>query len=101
MSKRDLIFRKPLMNAAGTLGFAPDFRVLKELGSLFDDFGAFITNPLSLRPRVAASQPALIEYSGGFLVAYRFAQSRLERNAQEICAPLERLAIANHCSSNG
>ncbi len=68
MSKRDLIFRKPLMNTAGTLGFTPDFRVLKELGSLFDDFGAFVTNPLSLRPRVAASQPALIEYPGGFLL---------------------------------
>jgi len=68
MSKRDLILRKPLMNAAGTLGFAPDFRVLKELGNLFDDFGAFITNPLSLRPRAAASKPALIEYPGGFLL---------------------------------
>ena len=68
MSKHELIFRKPLMNTAGTLGFTPDFRVLKELGSLFDDFGAFVTNPLSLRPRVAASQPALIEYPGGFLL---------------------------------
>jgi dihydroorotate dehydrogenase (NAD+) catalytic subunit len=68
MSKRDLFFHKPLMNAAGMLGFAPDFRVLKELGSLFDDFGAFVTNPLSLRPRVAASQPALIGYPGGFLL---------------------------------
>jgi dihydroorotate dehydrogenase (NAD+) catalytic subunit len=68
MSKRDLIFHKPLMNAAGILGFAPDFRVLKELGSLFDEFGAFVINPLSLRPRVAAAQPALIEYPGGFLL---------------------------------
>jgi len=64
MSKRDLIFRKPLMNAAGSLGFAPDFHALIP----WDDFGAFITNPLSLRPRTAASQPALIEYPGGFLL---------------------------------
>ncbi len=68
MSKRDLLFRKPLMNAAGTLGFTPDFRVLREPGSPFDDFGAFITNPVSLRPRTAASQPAMIEYPGGFLL---------------------------------
>ncbi|MGA7195020.1 MAG: hypothetical protein WBW94_15460 [Anaerolineales bacterium] len=64
MSKRDLIFRKPLMNAAGTLGFAPDFHAPIP----WDDFGAFITNPISLRPRAAASQPALIEYTGGFLL---------------------------------
>ena len=65
--KRDLYFSKPLMNAAGTLGFAPDLRVLKELGGL-NEFGAFVTNPLSLRPRAGASQPALIEYPGGFLL---------------------------------
>ena len=64
MSKRDLIFRKPLMNAAGMLGFAPDFHAPVP----WDEFGAFVTNPLSLRPRVAASQPALIEYPGGFLL---------------------------------
>ena len=67
MPKRDLTFRKPIMNAAGSLGFAPDFRVLEEIGFL-ESFGAFVTNPISLRPRVAASQPALIEFPGGFLL---------------------------------
>lgn len=64
MFKQDLIFRKPLMNMAGTLGFAPDLRAPVP----WDDFGAFVTNPLSLRPRAAAAQPALIEYPGGFLL---------------------------------
>jgi len=64
MTKRDLIFGKPLMNAAGTLGFAPD----PHAPVAWDDFGAFITNPISLRPRTAASQPAVIEYPGGFLL---------------------------------
>ena len=68
MSKRDLFFRKPLMNTAGILGFTPDFRVLRELGSPFDDFGAFITNPISQRPRTASAQPAMLEYPGGFLL---------------------------------
>ncbi len=68
MSKRDLIFRKPITNAAGSLGFAPDFRFLKEFGSLFDDFGAFVTNPVSLRPRRPTAKPALIEYPGGILL---------------------------------
>jgi dihydroorotate dehydrogenase (NAD+) catalytic subunit len=63
--KRDLYFSKPLMNAAGSLGFAPDFRSPGDLGSLF---GAFVTNPLSLRPRVPAAKPEIIEYQGGFLL---------------------------------
>ena len=49
------------MNAAGTLGFAPDLRGL-------EGFGAFVTNPISLRPRLPTTQPALIEYPGGFLL---------------------------------
>jgi dihydroorotate dehydrogenase (NAD+) catalytic subunit len=61
--KRDLYFSKPLMNAAGTLGFAPDLRN----GISLDSFGAFVTNPFSLRPRSPASKPAVLEYTGGFL----------------------------------
>jgi dihydroorotate dehydrogenase (NAD+) catalytic subunit len=65
--KRDLYFSKPIMNAAGSLGFAPDFRSLGDFGSL-NRFGAFVTNPISLRPRMPAAQPALIEFPGGFLL---------------------------------
>ena len=65
--KRDLYFSKPLMNAAGSLGFAPDLRGLKDLGGL-DRLGAFVTNPFSLRPRLPTAQPAVIEYPGGFLL---------------------------------
>lgn len=64
MSKQDLTFRKPLMNAAGTLGFAPDFHAPVP----WDGLGAFVTNPFSLRPRAAAADAALIEYPGGFLL---------------------------------
>ena len=64
MSKRDLFFRQPLTNAAGSLGFAPDFHAPVP----WDDFGAFITNPISLRPRTVTAMPALIEYPGGFLL---------------------------------
>jgi len=62
--KRDLTFRAPLTNAAGTLGFAPDART----AVAWDDFGAFITNPLSLRPRTPAAHPELLPYPGGFLL---------------------------------
>jgi dihydroorotate dehydrogenase (NAD+) catalytic subunit len=62
--KRDLYFSKPLMNAAGSLGFVPDSRA----AITWDSFGAFVTNPLSLRPRQPAARPELIEYPGGFLL---------------------------------
>ena len=64
MFKQDLTFSSPYMNAAGTLGFAPDFRAPVP----WDSFGAFMTNPLSLRPRQPTATPALIEYPGGFLL---------------------------------
>lgn len=62
--KRDLYFSKPLINAAGSLGFAPDPRNRISL----DSFGAFVTNPISLRPRLPTAQPALIHFPGGFLL---------------------------------
>lgn len=63
--KRDLYFTQPLMNAAGSLGYAPD-SVLH--AHALDSFGAFITNPISLRPRLPAAQPAVIPFPGGFLL---------------------------------
>jgi len=62
--KRDVYFSKPLMNAAGSLGFATDARN----GISLDPFGAFVTNPISLRPRQPTAQPTVIEYPGGFLL---------------------------------
>jgi dihydroorotate dehydrogenase len=64
MFKQDLTFSTPYMNAAGTLGFAPDYRAPVP----WDAFGAFVTNPLSLRARKPTAKPALIEYPGGFLL---------------------------------
>jgi dihydroorotate dehydrogenase (NAD+) catalytic subunit len=64
MSKRDFTLDKPLMNAAGALGFAPDER----LPAPWEDFGAFVTNPLSLRPRRPAVRPAVVDFPGGFLL---------------------------------
>lgn len=64
MFKQDLTFSTPYMNAAGMLGFAPDYRAPVP----WDSFGAFVTNPLSLRPRLPTAKPALIEYPGGFLL---------------------------------
>jgi dihydroorotate dehydrogenase (NAD+) catalytic subunit len=64
MFKRDLTFRTPMMNAAGALGFAPEARAAVK----WDDFGAFVTNPLSLRPRAPVANPEMVAYPGGFLL---------------------------------
>jgi dihydroorotate dehydrogenase len=63
-SKQDLTFVSPLMNAAGTLGFTPEARAAVDWGL----FGAFLTNPISLRPRRPAANPALIDFPGGCLL---------------------------------
>ena len=58
--KFDLTISPPLMNAAGTLGFAP----VVELAGL----GAFITNPLSLGSRTPAQSRAAPAFPGGILI---------------------------------
>jgi dihydroorotate dehydrogenase (NAD+) catalytic subunit len=52
------------MNAAGILGFAPDSRA----DGQWNGMGAFVTNPLSWRPRKPTSHPAVLNYPGGFLL---------------------------------
>ncbi len=64
MSKNDLFFDKPLMNAAGTLGFSPDPKNPVDLSQ----FGAFVTNPISHWPRTPARGTRLISFPGGFLL---------------------------------
>lgn len=70
MAKNDLVFSSPFLNAAGMLGLVP------EAHQVYDPFpqqnweglGAFVTNPLSLRPRRLSSHTGLVEYPGGMLL---------------------------------
>jgi dihydroorotate dehydrogenase len=70
MFKNDLVFRSPLMNAAGMLGLAPDAHPAVSSFSSRDwgGFGAFVTNPISLRPRLPSATPEIVEYPGGLLL---------------------------------
>ena len=64
MAKVDLQFERPLLNAAGTLGFVPDRNCPVDIRQL----GAFVTNPISLEPRRAAHGTRVLTYPGGFLL---------------------------------
>ncbi|OGO39248.1 MAG: hypothetical protein A2W35_07745 [Chloroflexi bacterium RBG_16_57_11] len=62
--KLDLAFDPPWMNAAGSLGFAPDRHGVLELSRL----GAFVTHPISLEKRSPAHGARYLAYPGGFLL---------------------------------
>lgn len=62
--KQDLTLEKPFVNASGMLGFAPDPRTMLFLGQL----GAFITNPVSRKPRQPAGNRCCLPTPGGFLL---------------------------------
>ncbi|MEX2144126.1 MAG: hypothetical protein WD740_05980 [Anaerolineales bacterium] len=63
-SAQGLDLRIPWMNAAGSLGFAPDPR-----GPIpFDAFGAFVTNPISAQARRASRPPRQLSFPGGVLL---------------------------------
>jgi len=64
MFKQNILLSKPILNAAGTLGFTPDPRGPIALSML----GAFITNPVSLAPRNPAKTSRMINFPGGVLL---------------------------------
>ena len=64
MPKIDFYLSKPVVNAAGFLGFFPDVRSPID----FSRLGAFITNPVSLKPRTPARGTRFLTFRGGFLL---------------------------------
>ncbi len=62
--KHGLTLANPLLNAAGTLGFAQEARGLVALRSL----GGFVTNPLTYRARTPAHTPNALPLPEGVLV---------------------------------
>ncbi len=64
INRHDLTFDLPYVNAAGTLGFYPD----PKLSRLWGVLGAFITNPISFKPREVAHKRVSLSFQGGFLL---------------------------------
>ena len=91
MTKQDLDFKSPILNAAGSLGFVPDPRGPINLQSL----GAFFTNPISLSRRIPAKGPRLASFPAGFLLL-PFPLGELLFVLGERFAGVERLVAASH-----
>ena len=62
--KRGLQLSNPLMNAAGVLGFAGEYRRLVD----FSQLGAFVTNALTATPRTPAHPPNVVELPEGVVI---------------------------------
>ncbi len=62
--KQGLVLAGRVMNAAGTLGFATEYRGLVDFAQL----GAFVTNPVTLNPRTPAHAPNAVELPNGLLI---------------------------------
>jgi dihydroorotate dehydrogenase (NAD+) catalytic subunit len=77
------------MNSAGTLGFAPEPRLHRELGEM----GAFLTNPISLLSRTPANGVRYIPFPGGFLLHTGFPNPGLETVLRRHVTRWERSSI--------
>lgn len=78
IAKRDLVFSQPFVNASGALGFTPDPHGMPALAHL----GAFITNPISLRPRKPAANRSYLPFQGGFLLHTGLPNPGINRSIQ-------------------
>lgn len=87
--KYDLEISPPVMNAAGTLGYAPQSSGLVK----FDRFGAFVTNPVSLHPRTPARARTSQPFPGGFLLHSGYPNPGLRSVIRKYAAHWARSAL--------
>jgi dihydroorotate dehydrogenase len=87
--KYDLVLSTPLMNAAGTLGFAP--QASERIDS--DLFGAFVTNPVSFYPRTPARIRTSQPFPGGFLLHSGYPNPGLRTVIQRYASHWARSAL--------
>jgi dihydroorotate dehydrogenase len=73
--KQEIVIDRPILNSSGMLGFSDELRGTVNL----DEFGAFITNPVSLTPRMPARTPRTLNYRDGVLLHTGLPNPGLER----------------------
>jgi dihydroorotate dehydrogenase (NAD+) catalytic subunit len=86
--KRGLALRSPLLNAAGTLGFADEYAGLIDFARL----GAFVTNPVTARPRTPARGEHAREFEGGVLLHTGLPNPGIGEATRQYARRWERLA---------
>lgn len=91
--KHGLTLARPLLNAAGTLGFAGEARGAAALPAL----GAFITNPFTWLPRTPAAPPNVAPQPDGVLIHTGLPnpglRAGLRRHAREWAREFRRLGL--------
>ena len=87
--KQGLVVAGRMMNAAGSLGFATEYRGLLD----FTRLGAFVTNPLTLNPRTPAHPPNTIELDNGLLIHTGLPNPGVRRALRRHDADWRRLGV--------
>jgi dihydroorotate dehydrogenase len=87
--KTGLALAGRLMNGAGTLGFAGEYRGLVDFTAL----GAFVTNPLTLNPRTPAHPPNAVEVPNGLLIHTGLPNPGVRRALRRHDADWRRLGV--------
>jgi dihydroorotate dehydrogenase len=64
LSRQELVLQRPFVNTAGFMGFYPD----SKYSHLWQALGAFITIPISYKPRKPAENRTCLSYPGGILL---------------------------------
>ncbi len=84
----DLLLDSPYLDAAGSLGFVPPATWLLE-----ERLGAFITHPVSARPRKPSAQRAALTFPGGCLIHSGLPNPGLRTAIQRHSARWSRSAV--------
>ena len=87
--KQGLALAGPVMNAAGILGFASEYRGVVDFSAL----GAFVTNPLTLNPRTPAHAPNAVELPNGLLIHTGLPNPGVRRALKRYDADWRRLGV--------
>jgi dihydroorotate dehydrogenase (NAD+) catalytic subunit len=87
--KQPLLVERPVMNAAGTLGWAEELRQQFAL----DTLGALVTNPITLAPRLPAGGTRIVPLEAGLLLHTGLPNAGARRTVEQHEAAWGRLPV--------
>jgi dihydroorotate dehydrogenase (NAD+) catalytic subunit len=87
--KQSLMIDKPVMNAAGILGFAAEASGLIPLDAL----GAFVTNPITYAPRTSSGGTRAVALDAGLLLTTGLPNTGMRKMIEAYRAPWSRMPV--------